>query len=103
MHYRYISNGRQSSVKNNFFKVNAQNIDKYDDSFLIDSGVFIKSGRGVQFTSEFIDQVYKEYPAVSIESKLESYGMTPEKVGYQRIYKLKKVLEGVKPRDEKIN
>ena len=103
MHYRFISNGRPSRGKNKIFKVNAQNIDKYDDSFLIDSGVFIKSGRGVQFTSEFIDQAYKEYPAVSIESKLESYGLTPEKVGYQRIYMLKKVLEGVNPRDEKFD
>lgn len=103
MHYRFISNGRPSRGKNKIFKVNEQNIDKYDDSFLIDSGVFIKSGRGVQFTSEFIDQVYKEYPAVSIESKLESYGLTPEKVGYQRIYMLKKVLEGVNPRDEKFD
>ena len=103
MHYRFISNGRPSRRKNKIFKVNAQNIDKYDDSFLIDSGVFIKSGRGVQFTSEFTDQVYKEYPAVSIESKLESYGLTPEKVGYQRIYMLKKVLEGVNPRDEKFD
>lgn len=103
MHYRFISNGRPSRGKNKIFKVNAQNIDKYDDSFLIDSGVFIKSGRGVQFTSEFIDQVYKEYPAVSIESKLEFYGLTPEKVGYQRIYMLKKVLEGVNPRDEKFD
>ena len=103
MHYRFISNGRPSRGKNKIFKVNAQNIDKYDDSFLIDSGVFIKSGRGVQFTSEFIDQVYKEYPAVSIESKLESYGLTPEKVGYQRIYMLKKVLEGVNPHDEKFD
>lgn len=103
MHYRFISNGRPSRGKNKIFKVNTQNIDKYDDSFLIDSGVFIKSGRGVQFTSEFIDQVYKEYPAVSIESKLESYGLTPEKVGYQRIYMLKKVLEGVNPRDEKFD
>ena len=103
MHYRFISNGRPSRGKNKIFKVNAQNIDKYDDSFLIDSGVFIKFGRGVQFTSEFIDQVYKEYPAVSIESKLESYGLDPKRVGYQRIYMLKKVLEGVNPRDEKFD
>ena len=103
MHYRFISNGRPSGGKNKIFKVNAQNIDKYDDSFLINSGVFIKSRRGVRFTSEFIDQVYKEYPEVSIESQLESYGLTPEKVGYQRIYMLKKVLEGVNPRDEKFD
>ena len=103
MHYRFISNGRPSRGKNKIFKVNAQNIDKYDDSFLIDSGVFIKSGRGVQFTSEFIDKVYKEYPKVSIETQLKSYGLAPKRVGYQRIYMLKKVLEGVNPRDEKID
>lgn len=100
MHYRFISNGRPSGGKNKIFKVNAQNIDKYDDSFLIDSGVFIKSRRGVRFTSEFIDQVYKEYPEVSIESQLESYGLDPRRVGYQRIYNLIKLLENENPVDE---
>lgn len=100
MHYRFISNGRPSGGKNKIFKVNAQNIDKYDDSFLINSGVFIKSRRGVRFTSEFIDQVYKEYPEVSIESKLESYGLDPRRVGYQRIYNLIKLLENENPVDE---
>lgn len=100
MHYRFISNGRPSGGKNKIFKVNAQNIDKYDDSFLIDSDVFIKSRRGVRFTSEFIDQVYKEYPEVSIESQLESYGLDPRRVGYQRIYNLIKLLENENPADE---
>ena len=100
MHYRFISNGRPSGGKNKIFKVNAQNIDKYDDSFLIDSDVFIKSRRGVRFTSEFIDQVYKEYPEVSIESQLESYGLDPRRVGYQRIYNLIKLLENENPVDE---
>ena len=103
MHYRFISNGRPSGGKNKIFKVNAQNIDKYDDSFLIDSGVFIKSRRGVRFTSEFIDQVYKEYPKVSIESQLESYGLDPKRVGYQRIYKLKNLLEDINPHNEKFD
>lgn len=103
MHYRFISNGRPSRGKNQIFKVNAQNIDKYDDSFLIDSDVFIKSRRGVRFTSEFIDQVYKEYPEVSIESQLESYGLDPKRVGYQRIYKLKNLLEDINPHNEKFD
>ena len=103
MHYRFISNGRPSGGKNKIFKVNAQNIDKYDDSFLIDSDVFIKSRRGVRFTSEFIDQVYKEYPEVSIESQLESYGLDPKRVGYQRIYKLKNLLEDINPHNEKFD
>lgn len=103
MHYRFIGNGRPSGGKNKIFKVNAQNIDKYDDSFLIDSDVFIKSRRGVRFTSEFIDQVYKEYPEISIESQLESYGLDPKRVGYQRIYKLKNLLEDINPHNEKFD
>ena len=103
MHYRFISNGRPSRGKNKIFKVNAQNIEKYDDSFLIDSDVFIKSRRGVRFTSEFIGQVYKEYPEVSIESQLESYGLDPRRVGYQRIYKLKNLLEDIDPHNEKFD
>ena len=103
MHYRFTNKGRPSKGKNKFFKVNTRNIEKYGESFLIDSGVFIKSNRGVRFTSEFIDKVYKEYPEVSIESHLESNGLDPKRVGYPRIYKLKKFLEGVNPRDEKID
>lgn len=103
MHYRFIKKGRPSKGKNKFFKVNTRDIDKYDESFLINSGVFIKSRRGVQFTSEFIDKVYKEYPEVSIESHLESYGLIPERVGYQRIYMLKKLLEGENTQNEKMS
>ena len=93
-------NGRPSGGKNKIFGTPNSLHTKYDDEFLIDSGVFIKSGRGVQFTSEFIDQVYKEYPEVSIESQLESYGLDPKRVGYQRIYKLKNLLEDINPHNE---
>lgn len=68
-------------------------IEKYSNAYLIDSRVFVKSRNGINFSSEFINNAYKEYPSVSIESLLESYGLDPEKVGYQRIYKLKKKLE----------
>ena len=103
MHYRFTNKGRPSKGKNKFFKVITRDIDKYDESFLINSGVFIKYGRGVQFTSEFIDKVYKEYPEVSIESQLEPYGLDPKKVGYQRIYNLKKLFDGKKTVKENIS
>ena len=67
--------------------------EKYDNESLIDSGIFVKTGSLIRFSSEFIDKAYKEYPSVSIESLLESYGLDPEKVGYHRIYRLKKKLE----------
>uniref|UniRef100_UPI003F81BF85 HTH domain-containing protein n=1 Tax=Catenibacterium faecis TaxID=2764323 RepID=UPI003F81BF85 len=73
-------------------------IEKYSNAYLIDSGVFVKSRKGINFSSEFIDKAYKEYPSVSIESLLESCGLDPNKVGYHRIYELKRKLEdGVKP------
>lgn len=96
-------NGRPSSGKNKAFGTLNSLSERYDDEFLIGSGIFIKTRNGIRFTSEFIDKVYKEYPEVSIESQFESYGLAPEKVGYQRIYKLKKLLEDVNPRDEKID
>ena len=86
-------NGRPSGGKNKTFRQNASTIELYDNSFLIDSGVFVKGRRGINFSSEIINKANKEYPSVSIESLLESYGLDPEKVGYQRIYKLKKKLK----------
>ena len=77
--------------------------EKYDNESLIDSGIFVKTGSLIRFSSEFIDKAYKEYPSVSIESLLESYGLDPEKVGYQRIYKLKKKLEDGQKTKEKIS
>lgn len=78
-------------------------IEKYSNAYLIDSGVFVKSRKGINFSSEFIDKAYKEYPSVSIESLLESYGLDPEKVGYRRIYELKKRFKNVEKPKEKIS
>lgn len=103
IHNRFKTIGHPSGGKNKTFGIPNSIVERYDDKFLIDSGIFIKSRNGIGFTSEFIDQVYKEYPAVSIESKLESYGLTPEKVGYQRIYSLKKLLEGENTQNEKFD
>ena len=93
--------GRPTGGKNKVFGIRNSLVEKYDNEFLISSGIFMKFGKGIRFTSEFIDKVYKEYPKVSIETQLKSYGLAPKRVGYQRIYMLKKVLEGVNPRDEK--
>lgn len=94
-------NGRPSKGKNKIFGQSLYSVGLYDNSFLIDSGIFVKAGKGINFSPEFIDKAYKEYPSVSIESLLESYGLDPEKVGYQRIYKLKKKLKnGEKPKEK---
>ena len=93
--------GRPSKGKNKIFGQSLYSVELYDNSFLIDSGIFVRVGKGINFSSEFINKAYKEYPSVSIESLLESYGLDPEKVGYHRIYELKRKLEdGVKPKEK---
>ena len=96
-------NGRPSGGKNKTFGIPDLLPERYDDEFLTGSGIFIKSRNGIKFTSEFIDKVYKEYPEVSIESQLESYGLDPKKVGYHRIYILKERFDGKKTVKENIS
>ncbi|WP_288523101.1 IS3 family transposase [uncultured Holdemanella sp.] len=103
LHRNFKRDGRPTGGKNKALGIRNSLVEKYDNEFLISSGIFKRFGKRIRFTSEFIDKVYKEYPEVSIETQLKSYGLAPKRVGYQRIYMLKKVLEGVNPRDEKID
>ena len=52
IHRDFKRNGRPSRGKNKSFGIHELLAEKYDDSYLVDSGVFIKSGIGVRFTSE---------------------------------------------------
>lgn len=94
--------GRPTNGKNKVFGKH-DSIEKYDNEFLIDSGVFVKSKKGINFSSDFIDNASEEYPSVSIESLLESYGLDPKKVGYERIHGLKRKLENGENPKEKIS
>lgn len=103
LHRNFKRDGRPTGGKNKAFGIRNSLVERYDDSFLIKSGIFIKFGKGIRFTSEFIDKVYKEYPEVSIESQLESYGLDSKRVGYQRIYELKRLFDGKKYIKENID
>ena len=94
--------GRPTNGKNKVFGKH-DSIEKYDNEFLIDSGVFVKSKKGINFSSDFIDNASEEYPSVSLESLLDSYGLDPKKVGYERIHGLKRKLENVENPKEKIS
>ena len=96
-------NGRPSGGKNKVFGQKSYSVELYDNSFLIDSGIFVKAGKGINFSSEFINKICKEYPSVSIETQLESCGLDPKKVGYRRIYELKKKLKNREKPKEKIS
>ena len=103
INFKFKHNGRPSKGKNKVFGQSQYSVELYDNSFLVDSGVFVKGRRGITFSSEFINKAYKEYPSVSIESLLESCGLDPEKVGYHRIYELKRKLEDGEKTKEKIS
>lgn len=103
LHRNFKRDGRPTGGKNKTFGIRYSLEEKYDNEFLIGSRIFMKSKNGIGFTSEFIDKVYKEYPKVSIESQLESYGLDPKRVGFQRIYNLKKFFDGKKTVKENIS
>lgn len=103
IHRNFKRDGRPTGGKNKTFGIRYSLEEKYDNEFLIGSRIFMKSKNGIGFTSEFIDKVYKEYPKVSIESQLESYGLDPKRVGFQRIYNLKKFFDGKKTVKENIS
>ena len=103
LHRNFKRDGRPTGGKNKACGIRYSLEEKYDNEFLNGSGIFMKSKNGIGFTSEFIDKVYKEYPKVSIESQLESYGLDPKRVGFQRIYNLKKLFDGKKTVKENIS
>ena len=70
-----------------------------DNTYLIGTGKFIagRSGRGISFSKDFIDELYSKYPSQSIEVGLKNAGIDPAMVGYQRIYALKRRFDGIYP------
>lgn len=60
---------------------------------LLESGLFIKSRKGITFHPDFVDELYHQYPDMSIEETLISKGIDPAIAGYQRIYKLKSLFD----------
>lgn len=88
--------GKPSSGKNKVLNQNSSvfRVDIEYDNYLLSTGKFEKGKKGIRFTEPFINEIYHEYPEISIEDQLIRYGIDPEKVGYQRIYQLKQRLEG---------
>lgn len=89
-------NNRPTGASNDNFGVgfNVFRTNKKDNEYLLSTGVFVKSYNGIAFSSEFIAQVSLTYPDISIEDKLKEKGINPNIVGHQRIYSLKRKLEG---------
>ena len=68
-------------------------IDKNYDEYLLSTGKFIKSRRGINFAEDFIQEIYSVYPATSVEDYLTKSGFDINRIGYQRIYNLQKLFD----------
>lgn len=89
---------RPSGAKNKQFGVNPINYrsTKEINDYLLSTDKFVRKKKGISFSDEFVQELYHEYPAVSIEDGLIKNNIDPEKVGYQRIYQLRLLFEGKK-------
>lgn len=73
------------------------------DSYLLSTGKFVPYKKGLRFHPDFINEIFASYPDVSIEEKLEMSGFDPVRIGYQRIYKLKKLFDGENDGDAELS
>lgn len=78
-------------------------IDKSYDEYLLSTGKFIKCRNGIKFSTEFIQEIYSVYPDITIEEYINSLGFDTNRIGYQRIYHLKKMFDGETPLNNKID
>lgn len=69
-------------------------VDKTYDEYLLSTGKFIRGRNGIKFSEDFIQEIYSIYPSISIEDYLSKSGFDINRIGYQRIYNLKKLFDG---------
>ena len=84
--------GAPSSGKNRV-KRNALKIDQENTNYLLDTGKFVRKYRGIQLEPSFREKLRQAYPDQSIEDGLRSAGIDPERVGYDRIRRIKRSFE----------
>ena len=58
------------------------------EDVLLQTGKFIRRGRGIAFSPEFIEELRTAYPKKSVEEMLRDAGIDPAMVGYYRVYML---------------
>lgn len=94
IHKNFKKYGCPSNGKNKEFGVGTHSFktNKDDNEYLISSGVFIKSRKGITFSKEFIAEASLNYPDKTVVDKLKEKGINPEIVGYHRIYSLERKL-----------
>lgn len=70
------------------------NADTTYNDYLLSTGKFIRSRKGISFSEQYKNEIHHAYPNVSIQDYLTNDGFDVEKIGYQRIYLLEKEFNG---------
>lgn len=73
-------------------RINSQ-VDKTYDEYLLSTGKFIKGRNGISITDEVLHELYSVYPNTSIEDYLTSLGLDISRIGYYRIYNIKRLFD----------
>ncbi len=61
---------------------------------LIDTGVFTRATKGISFSDRFVKEAISRYPGTDLITLLKEHGIDLNRIGYQRIYHLKRLLDG---------
>lgn len=85
---------KPQGAKNKVFSNSHNLVDNSYNQFLLDSGKFVKKRKGISFSEEYKSEIYHTYPETSIEDFLTHDGFDILRIGYQRIYQLKKEFDG---------
>lgn len=92
----FQSNGKPSGAKNKTYGDPTHGISPRSSEAtdrLIETGRFQSSGSGISFSDELKNKIINNYPDKSIDETLAEEDISPEDVGYQMIYRLKKRLD----------
>lgn len=55
---------------------------------------FVRTRHGISFSEDYTEKLFGLYPEQAIEDVLKSDGFDPERIGYQRMYTLKRISDG---------
>lgn len=86
------TNGNGPSIS-----VSAPKLSEEEIQLLIDTGVFVRARGGISFSDAFVKEAIRRYPGTDLRTLLKEHGIDPNRIGYQRIHRLKLLLEGKLP------
>ncbi len=74
---------RPCGAKNQVFysPLGASSADKTYDEYLLSTGKFKKSKKGISPTNELLEEIYRVYPSISVDAYLSGLGLDINRIG----------------------